>query len=90
MLRFWLSLETPEKPQHDASSLLEQAVRLDPNFTWAYCDRVCARHLYFLYDPTSERRALGMRPLIRRCAGNLTCPRFICLRASPLPWLSRL
>jgi serine/threonine protein kinase len=49
-----------EKPLRDAINLLEQAVRLDPKFTLAYCAAANAHDmLYMVYDQTSERRALG-------------------------------
>jgi TolB-like protein/Tfp pilus assembly protein PilF len=49
-----------EGPTRDAISFLEQAVRLDPKFTLAYC-LVAYAHglLYRFHDPTSERRALA-------------------------------
>jgi tetratricopeptide (TPR) repeat protein len=49
-----------EKLFLDAIGFLEQAVRLDPKFTLAYCASVEAHDgLYFFYDPTLEQRALG-------------------------------
>jgi serine/threonine protein kinase/tetratricopeptide (TPR) repeat protein len=49
-----------EKPVLDAITILEQAARLDPNFTLAYCEIVEAQDLLYLsYDPTPARRALG-------------------------------
>ncbi|HZC34825.1 MAG TPA: FlgO family outer membrane protein [Chthoniobacterales bacterium] len=42
-----------------AIGFLEQAVRLDPSFTLAYCAMTKAHDLLYLYDPTSERRAAG-------------------------------
>jgi TolB-like protein len=42
-----------------AIGFLEQAVRLDPKFTLAYCAMTKAHDLLYLYDPTSERRAAG-------------------------------
>ena len=49
-----------EAPMRDAISFLEQAVRLDPNFTLAYCAAAQAHGLlYRFHDPTLERRALG-------------------------------
>jgi TolB-like protein/Tfp pilus assembly protein PilF len=49
-----------EKPVLDAIGFLEQAVRLDPKFTLAYCASAQANDfLYFLYNPTPERRALA-------------------------------
>jgi TolB-like protein/Tfp pilus assembly protein PilF len=50
----------PEKSKHDALSLLQRAVQLDPNFTRAYC-LIAFVHdtLYLEFDPTSERRALA-------------------------------
>jgi serine/threonine protein kinase/Tfp pilus assembly protein PilF len=48
------------KPLHEAISLLEQAVRLDPKFTLAYCAAAEAHSvLYHFGDRTSERRALA-------------------------------
>ena len=48
------------KAKHDALTLLQQAVQLDPNFAKAYC-LIAFIHdaLYLEFDPTSERRALG-------------------------------
>ncbi len=49
-----------ERHLTDAIALLEQAIRLDPLFTLAYC--ACAQAnaaLCFRYDSTSARRALG-------------------------------
>ena len=48
------------KPLADAVRLLDQAVRLDPKFTLAYC-RATEAHdfLYLFYDRTPEQRALG-------------------------------
>jgi len=44
----------------DAINLLEKAVRIDPKFALAHCASAQAHDLlYFLYDPTPERRALG-------------------------------
>jgi serine/threonine protein kinase/tetratricopeptide (TPR) repeat protein len=44
----------------DAIALLEQAIRLDPKFTLAYCASAKANAaLCFRYDSTSARRALG-------------------------------
>jgi TolB-like protein len=49
-----------EKPLRDAISFLEEAVRLDPKFTLAYCKCAEAHDLiYFYYDSTPERRALA-------------------------------
>jgi tetratricopeptide (TPR) repeat protein len=49
-----------EKLLHDAIKLLDQAVHLDPNFALAYCAAANAHDmLYFSYDATLERRALG-------------------------------
>jgi hypothetical protein len=36
-----------------------QAVRLDPKFTFAYCELARTNGLLFVLDPTPERRALG-------------------------------
>ena len=50
-----------EKPLLDAVFSLEQAVRLDPKFTLAYCELAQAHDLlyFFGYDLTPERRALA-------------------------------
>jgi tetratricopeptide (TPR) repeat protein len=49
-----------QKPLVDAIGFLEQAVRLDPKFTLAYCASAEAQDfLYLVYDPTPEQRALG-------------------------------
>jgi serine/threonine protein kinase/tetratricopeptide (TPR) repeat protein len=49
-----------EKPVLHAITILEQAVRLDPSFTLAYCQIAEAQDLLYLsYDPTPARRALG-------------------------------
>jgi tetratricopeptide (TPR) repeat protein len=49
-----------EEPLRDAIKLLDQAVHLDPNFTLAYCAATNAHGiLYYLYDETVQRRALG-------------------------------
>jgi tetratricopeptide (TPR) repeat protein len=49
-----------EKQLVDAIGFLEQAVRLDPKFTLAYCASAHAHdNLYFLYNPTPEQRALS-------------------------------
>ena len=49
-----------EKPLRDAIGFLEEAVRLDPKFTLAYCALAQAHgRLYRLHDPTPERRALA-------------------------------
>jgi serine/threonine protein kinase len=49
-----------EKPLRSAVDFLEQVVRLDPKFTLGYCASAEAHDLlYFSYDPTSARRALG-------------------------------
>ena len=59
-VRVSMSLGNVEKPLIDAIAFLEQAVRLDPKFTLAYCACTTAHDgLYFLYGPTPERRALG-------------------------------
>lgn len=48
------------KPLLDAIALLDQATRLDPTFTLAYCALAGAQDdFYRLYDPTEERRASG-------------------------------
>jgi TolB-like protein len=49
-----------KKPLVDAIGFLDQAVRLDPKFTLAYCASAQGNDLLYLwYDPTPERRALG-------------------------------
>ena len=49
-----------KKPLVDAIGFLDQAVRLDPKFTLAYCESAQGNDLLYLwYDPTPERRALG-------------------------------
>jgi len=49
-----------EKPLVDAIGFLEQAIRLDPKLTLAYCASAEAHDLlYFFFDPTLEQRALG-------------------------------
>jgi len=48
------------KPLHEAIALLEQAVRLDPKFTLAYCAAADAHsNLYHFGDRTPERRVLA-------------------------------
>jgi TolB-like protein/Flp pilus assembly protein TadD len=52
--------ENVETPLRDAIGLLEQAVRLDPKFTLAYCAAAETHDFLFLsFDRTPERRALG-------------------------------
>jgi serine/threonine-protein kinase len=47
-------------PTSEAISFLEQAVRLDPKFTLAYCAIADAHDIAYQFeDPTPERRALG-------------------------------
>jgi tetratricopeptide (TPR) repeat protein len=49
-----------EKPLRVAINFLDQAIRLDPKFTLAYCASALAHgRLYRLHDPTGDRRALG-------------------------------
>ena len=49
-----------QKTLLNAVSFLDQAVQLDPKFTLAYCKATYAHDLiYFLYDRSPERRALG-------------------------------
>jgi tetratricopeptide (TPR) repeat protein len=55
-----MGIENVEKPLVDAIGFLEQAVRLDPKFTLAYCASTQAHdNLYFLYGSIPEQRALG-------------------------------
>ena len=49
----------PDKPLRDAISLLEQAVRLDPKFTLAYCASAQTHGLLYFSYPSPERRAMG-------------------------------
>jgi serine/threonine protein kinase/tetratricopeptide (TPR) repeat protein len=60
-LRFGVlvSMEPLEKPLSDAISLLDQAIRLDPKFTLAYCELARANGLLYVLDPSPERRPLG-------------------------------
>jgi tetratricopeptide (TPR) repeat protein len=60
-LRFGVltSMESPEKPLAEAISLLEQAVRLDPKFTLAYCELARANGLLYVLDQAPERRPSG-------------------------------
>jgi tetratricopeptide (TPR) repeat protein len=46
-------------PLRDAISLLEQAVRLDPKFTLAYCATAQTHDLLYFRYPSPERRAMG-------------------------------
>ena len=49
-----------QKPLLEAVAFLDQAVKLDPKFTLAYCRSTEAHDfLYRFYDPTQEQRALG-------------------------------
>jgi serine/threonine protein kinase len=90
-VRVSMNLKNVEKPLVDAIGFLEQAVRLDPKFTLAYCATAHARdNLYFMYDPTLEQR-------LRRCggehrAGFATGPArgSPSIRRPPLPSLPRL
>jgi TolB-like protein/Tfp pilus assembly protein PilF len=59
-VRVSMYLGNVEKQLIDAIGFLEQAVRLDPKFTLAYCASAFAHdNLYFLYNPTPEQRALA-------------------------------
>jgi TolB-like protein/Flp pilus assembly protein TadD len=59
-VRVSMNLGNAEKLLMDAIGFLEQAVRLDPKFTLAYCASAQAHdNLYFQYDPSSEQRAFG-------------------------------
>jgi serine/threonine protein kinase/predicted Zn-dependent protease len=54
------TVATTEKPLRDAVSFLEQAIRLDPKFTLAFCASAEAHDLlYPLIDFKPEQRALG-------------------------------
>src|SRR6202008_1193450 len=58
--RVSFNLRSVEKGLVEALGFLEQAVRLDPKFTLAYCASARAYdNLYFLYNPTPEQRAFG-------------------------------
>ena len=58
--RVSFNLRSVEKVLVEALGFLEQAVRLDPKFTLAYCASARAYdNLYFLYNPTPEQRAFG-------------------------------
>jgi TolB-like protein/cytochrome c-type biogenesis protein CcmH/NrfG len=48
-----------DEPLRDAIGLLEQAVRLDPKFTLAYCASAQIHGLLYFRYPSPERRALG-------------------------------
>src|SRR3981081_2341287 len=48
-----------EKPLGDAIDFLEKAVRLDPQFTLAYCASAEAHDLFIVGDPTQEKHALA-------------------------------
>ena len=52
-------LGTDENHCVDAIGLLEQAVRLDPKFTLAYCASAQIHGLLYFRDPSPERRAMG-------------------------------
>jgi Flp pilus assembly protein TadD len=50
----------PEQSLRDVLNLLQQAVKLDPNFAAAYCLMAFAHDaLYLEFDPTPDRRALA-------------------------------
>jgi TolB-like protein/tetratricopeptide (TPR) repeat protein len=58
-VRVSMNLGNVEKPLVDAINFLEQAVRLDPKFTLAYCASAHAHdYLSFLYD-SPEQRSFG-------------------------------
>ncbi|HTD15195.1 MAG TPA: TIR domain-containing protein [Chthoniobacterales bacterium] len=58
-----------QKPLVTAISLLDQAIRLDPKFTLAYCRLAEAQGLlYFLTDPTPERLTLADTAMSRALA----------------------
>ena len=48
-----------DEPLRDAISLLEQAVRLDPKFTLAYCASAQIHGLLYFRYPNPERRTMG-------------------------------
>ena len=48
-----------DRPLRDAISLLDHAVRLDPEFTLAYCAAAQTHSLLYFHDPSPEQRALG-------------------------------
>ncbi len=48
-----------DKPLRDAVILLEQAVRLDPKFTLAYCASAQTHGLLYFHYPSQEERAMG-------------------------------
>ncbi|HET9378690.1 MAG TPA: hypothetical protein VFO40_27210, partial [Chthoniobacterales bacterium] len=50
---------TFETPLYDAIRLLEQAVRLDPKFTLAYCAEAETHDFLFKINPNPERRTLA-------------------------------
>jgi TolB-like protein/thioredoxin-like negative regulator of GroEL len=58
-----LTMVTPnpiEQPLRDAISFLDQAIRIDPKFTLAYCASTEANDfMYYWFDPTPDRRALA-------------------------------
>jgi TolB-like protein/Tfp pilus assembly protein PilF len=57
---------TADRPLNEAIVLLEQAVRRDPKFTLAYCEATRAHDtLYWYYDQTPHRRALGDQTIKR-------------------------
>jgi TolB-like protein/tetratricopeptide (TPR) repeat protein len=59
-LRASSAFGSSEQPLVDAIGFLEQAIRLDPKFTLAYCESAEAHDLlYFLFDPSPKQRALG-------------------------------
>jgi TolB-like protein/Flp pilus assembly protein TadD len=59
-VRVSVAFGSDEKPLIAAIGFLEQAIRLDPKFTFAYCALAEAHDLlYFFFDPATEQRALG-------------------------------
>jgi TolB-like protein len=78
---FWIG--NPEQQLRDAIKLLEQAVHLDPNFALAYAAATNAHSmLYWNYDETSDRRALGDRVIANASAYSRICLRHIWLMHS--------
>jgi TolB-like protein len=81
-----------EQPLVDVIGSLEQAVRLDPKFTLAYCASAEAHDLlYFLFDPTPEQRALGDAAMNSALGLQPDLPQVhLAYAYHLLPWLSGL